>query len=132
MPIVRINAIEVPEGMGEVLEQRFAAAGGNVATAPGFLGFELLRPTGENEKRYFVVTHWESVEAFDNWVNSENFARSHAAPADTPAQGGHPHGGHGEGHPHGGGHPQGGPAGPVGTANEILEFDVAVRVDPAS
>ncbi|EUA23745.1 antibiotic biosynthesis monooxygenase family protein [Mycobacterium xenopi 4042] len=34
---------------------------------PGFLGFQLLRPV-KGEDRYFVVTHWESDEAFQAWA----------------------------------------------------------------
>ncbi len=55
MAVVKINAIEVPEGAGPELEQRFAARLGAVEGEPGFLGFELLRPT-KGETRYFVYT----------------------------------------------------------------------------
>ena len=84
MSIVRINAIEVPDGMGEVLEQRFAARLGAVDQAPGFEGFELLRPTGDAETRYYVVTHWRSVEDFESWVASDDFGRGHSG-ANAPA-----------------------------------------------
>lgn len=67
MAVVKINAIEVPEGAGPELEKRFAARKHAVDSQPGFLGFELLRPvSGDN--RYFVVTHWESDEAFKAWA----------------------------------------------------------------
>lgn len=67
MAVVKINAIEVPEGAGPELERRFANRLHAVDGQPGFLSFELLRPvSGEN--RYFVVTHWESDEAFQAWL----------------------------------------------------------------
>jgi heme oxygenase (mycobilin-producing) len=67
MAIVKINAIEVPEGAGPELEKRFANRAHAVDSQPGFLGFELLRPvSGEN--RYFVYTKWESEEAFQAWA----------------------------------------------------------------
>ncbi len=44
MSVVKINAIEVPEGMGSELEHRFAERARVVETMPGFEGFELLRP----------------------------------------------------------------------------------------
>jgi heme oxygenase (mycobilin-producing) len=69
MAIVKINAIEVPEGAGPELERRFAARHGAVEGTPGFLGFELLRPV-KGESRYFVYTRWESEEAFQAWVDS--------------------------------------------------------------
>ncbi len=77
MSVVKINAIEVPEGGGPDLEKRFAARAGEVEGMPGFQGFELLRPvSGEN--RYFVYTRWATEEDFLSWVNSEAFKRGHA------------------------------------------------------
>ena len=74
--VVKINAIEVAEGRGPELEERFAARAREVDNQPGFLGFELLRPI-KGETRYFVVTHWESDEDFQNWVKSAAFTRGH-------------------------------------------------------
>lgn len=77
MSVVKINAIEVAEGMGPALEERFAKRAAEVEATPGFLGFELLRPV-EGETRYFVYTRWESEEAFRAWVESPAFTRGHA------------------------------------------------------
>jgi heme-degrading monooxygenase HmoA len=66
MAVVKINAIEVPDGAGPELEKRFAARLRAVENAPGFLGFELLRPVA-GETRYFVYTRWETEEAFQAW-----------------------------------------------------------------
>ncbi|MEV4645268.1 MULTISPECIES: antibiotic biosynthesis monooxygenase [Saccharopolyspora] len=68
MAVVKINAIEVPEGAGPELEKRFASRHGSVDDAPGFLGFELLRPV-KGDDRYFVYTKWETEEDFQNWAN---------------------------------------------------------------
>lgn len=78
--VVKINAIEVAEGKGEVLEQRFAERAREVEKMPGFLGFELLRPT-KGETRYFVYTRWRSEEDFRAWVESPEFERGHAQAA---------------------------------------------------
>ena len=67
MPVVKINAIEVPADAGPELEKRFAHRAHAVENQPGFLGFQLLRPV-KGEDRYFVVTHWESDEAFQAWA----------------------------------------------------------------
>ena len=67
MAVVKINAIEVPEGAGAELEKRFANRLHAVDGQPGFLSFELLRPTG-GETRYFVVTHWEDEQSFQTWL----------------------------------------------------------------
>ncbi|MCB0991505.1 MAG: antibiotic biosynthesis monooxygenase [Acidimicrobiales bacterium] len=108
MAVVRINAIEVPEGMGERIEMMFSKRLGAVDKEPGFLGFELLRPTGENERRYFVVTHWESAQDFENWVNSENFQHGHR----------------------GTGGPEQQHSAPVSTGAELLSFDVVLSSTP--
>jgi heme-degrading monooxygenase HmoA len=65
--VVKINAIEVPEGAGPELEKRFAHRLHAVDGQPGFLSFELLRPVA-GESRYFVVTHWEDEESFQAWL----------------------------------------------------------------
>lgn len=66
MAIVKINAIEVPEGAGPELERRFGERHGAVDSAPGFLGFELLRPVAGDD-RYFVYTRWQTEEDFQAW-----------------------------------------------------------------
>lgn len=101
MAVVKINAIEVPEGAGEELERRFAARLGSVENSPGFLAFELLRPVA-GESRYFVYTKWESEEAYRAW-------------ADGPARQAHAQG------PAGG---DGAPRRPVSTGANLLEFEV--------
>ena len=106
MSVVKINAITVPEGRGAELEERFAHRAAAVENAPGFEGFELLRPV-EGETRYFVYTRWESEEAFQNWFNSQDFQRGHAqanGEARDPA--------------------------PVGTAADLLAFEVVTSAGP--
>ncbi len=102
MAVVKINAIRVPEGAGAELERRFAARGKEVDGSPGFLGFQLLRPV-KGEDRYFVVTQWETDEAFQAWTASNAFRSEHAKGAATP---------------------QGHPARPVATGADLLEFEV--------
>lgn len=77
MSIVKINALEVPDHLRETLEERFRARAGEVDEFPGFEGFTLLRPADEHG-RYFVVTRWESEEAFQRWVDSTAFGHGHA------------------------------------------------------
>ncbi|TIC85707.1 antibiotic biosynthesis monooxygenase [Nocardioides sp. GY 10127] len=106
MPVVKINAISVPPGAGEELEKRFAARAHTVDGSPGFLGFQLLRPTA-GETRYFVVTHWADEESFAAWRDGDARA-AHAAPE-----------GAGEA-----------PRRPVSTGADLLEFDVVLDVRP--
>jgi heme-degrading monooxygenase HmoA len=105
MSVVKINAISVPEGAGAELEKRFAARAGAVEDSPGFLGFQLLRPTA-GEQRYFVVTHWDSEESFAAWRDGDARA-AHATPEGEA------------------------PRKPVSTGAELLEFEVVLDVKPA-
>jgi heme-degrading monooxygenase HmoA len=105
MPVVKINAIRVPEGAGPELEKRFAARAGAVEKSPGFLGFQLLRPTAGDE-RYFVVTQWDSEESFAAWRDGDARA-AHATPEGEA------------------------PRKPVATGADLLEFEVVLDVKPA-
>ncbi len=125
MSIVKINAIRVPEGMGDIIEQRFAARADALNEVDGFLGFELLRPTA-GEDRYFVYTRWATEEAFLAWRESQRFAESHAGMGASGAAEG---GGHPGGPP--GGHPGGEGGGPVAMGADLLEFEVALSVQKA-
>ncbi|MBV7294733.1 antibiotic biosynthesis monooxygenase [Corynebacterium sp. TAE3-ERU12] len=98
MSIVKINALTVPADHRPELEKRFSARAGVIDGQPGFLGFQLLRPTA-GEDRYFVVTHWTDEEAYANWRDGEARA-AHA-------------GEHGK---------------PVVEAAKLLEFDVVMDV----
>ncbi len=106
MSVVKINAIEVPPGMGAELEKRFAARAGSVEKMPGFEGFELLRPV-EGDTRYFVYTRWESEEAFQNWASSQAFAQGHARAESADGK-------------------------PVASGSALLGFEVVQSVRPAS
>lgn len=128
MTVVKINAIEVPEGAGKELEARFAERAGAVEHAPGFEAFQLLRPT-EGESRYFVMTWWDSEEAFQGWLTSSDFAEGHrgagagagdSADAGTSTADGPP----------GGAHPGRGAGGerPVATGSSLLSFEVVEQI----
>lgn len=82
MSVVKINAIEVPEGAGPELEARFAARAHTVDGSPGFEGFQLLRPIAGDE-RYFVVTTWATEEDFATWRDGRAGA-AHASDGKKP------------------------------------------------
>jgi heme-degrading monooxygenase HmoA len=105
MSVVKINAIEVPEGKGAELEARFAARAGMVDQQPGFEEFMLLRPVAGDD-RYFVVTRWESEEAFENWRNGQAFQHQHQNTHEDEGKGAAK------------------PQHPVATGASLLEFEV--------
>ena len=67
MTYVNITALAFLEGVEDEIERRFAARKRLVDAAEGFVEFELLRPV-VGEKRYFVVTRWDTREHYDAWV----------------------------------------------------------------
>ena len=77
MSYVVINALTVPDGNGEVLEQRFAGRAGLVDKAAGFEAFRLLRPA-DGSDRYLVYTQWRSRADFEAWQESREFGKGHA------------------------------------------------------
>ncbi|MTV27140.1 antibiotic biosynthesis monooxygenase [Nitriliruptoraceae bacterium ZYF776] len=134
MSVVKINVLQVPEGRGEVLEQRFAARAGEVEKVDGFESFDLLRPT-EGTDRYLVVTRWRDEAAFQAWLSSDAFTKGHAQSAGDAPQGGHPGGAPGGGHPgggHPGGHPGGQPGGgPAAVGSELWGFEIVTSATKA-
>lgn len=105
MAVVKINAISVPEGAGAELEKRFAARAGTVEGQPGFLGFQLLRPVA-GDTRYFVVTQWETDEAFAAWRDGDARAAHATSEGEAPRR-------------------------PVAAGADLLEFDVVLDVKPS-
>lgn len=106
MSFVAVNVLSVPEGRGEVLEQRFAGRAGSVEKAPGFEHFELLRPL-EGTENYLVYTRWRSREDFEAWSASQAFDRGHAQASGRPAG-----------------------DGPVAIGSTIWSFGVVQEADP--
>lgn len=77
MSFVAINALTVPPEKQETIEQRFAARAGEVDRMDGFESFELLRPVSGQDS-YLVYTRWRDEEAFQAWVESQEFQKGHA------------------------------------------------------
>ena len=86
MSVVKINAISVPPQAHEELEKRFAQRAHTVDDAPGFLGFQLLRPVA-GEDRYFVVTHWADDASYEAWRDGDARA-AHKGEHGTPVASG--------------------------------------------
>ena len=78
MSIIKINAITVPDGLGDEVARRFAERAGAVDDQDGFEGFELLRPT-DDRNTWLVVTRWDTEESFVAWTRSPAFAEGHRA-----------------------------------------------------
>lgn len=101
MSLVKINALSVPPQAGEEIVKRFAARMDSLADVAGFEGFELLRPTGDTEPRWFVYTRWADQASYDAWRDGNGARAAHAAPEGESRE-------------------------PVSTGATLLEFEVAV------
>lgn len=78
MSVVKINALDVPPQAGDEIVKRFAARMDSLAGVAGFEGFELLRPTGETESRWFVYTRWADQASYEGWRDGDGARASHA------------------------------------------------------
>ncbi|MCC5811701.1 MAG: antibiotic biosynthesis monooxygenase [Ectothiorhodospiraceae bacterium] len=73
------NRVWVEADYQQEFEERFRRRAGEIDKQPGFVRMEVLRPASEGAP-YLVVTTWESKQAFENWVGSEDFRAAHANP----------------------------------------------------
>ena len=106
---MRINALNVPPQAGDEIAKRFAARADSLADVPGFEGFELLKPTGDAETRWFVYTRWADEKSYAAWRDGDGARNAHA----------------GDGADGGGESSEQRP--PVSMGATLLEFDVAVE-----
>jgi heme-degrading monooxygenase HmoA len=83
--IVVMNVVQAVEGREEDFERAFLTRERLLTQAEGFGGFELLRR--DRDAEYVVLTRWESKEAFQAWVKSDLFRRSHRERAGQIAHG---------------------------------------------
>lgn len=61
-----ISKFEVRNNMEEEVRQSFLDRPGFVESAEGFAGLDVLRPL-DNPAEFWLITHWESREAFEYW-----------------------------------------------------------------
>lgn len=104
---MKINALEIPPQAGDEIVKRFTARMDSLSDVPGFLGFELLRPTAATEQRWFVYTRWTDQASYEGWRDGDGARASHAG-----EQGG-------EARP------------PVSMGATLLEFEVEVEAGPS-
>lgn len=104
---MKINALEIPPQAGDEIVKRFTARMDSLAGVAGFEGFELLRPTGETETRWFVYTRWADQASYEGWRDGDGARASHAQPAAADGE-------------------EAPPQKPVSMGATLLEFEVEV------
>ncbi len=118
MSVVKINALDIPPQAGDEIVKRFTARLDSLADVAGFEGFELLRPTAESEKRWFVYTRWSDQASYEAWRDGDGARASHAQSAQDSGDG--EDGGEAEQ-----------PRQPVSMGATLLEFEVEVTAGPS-
>ena len=83
--IVTCNRIPVNPAHAAAFEERFANRASQVDGMPGFVLFQLLRPT-QPEDPYVVMTFWESEAHFEAWTQSQAFKEGHARSGTLPPE----------------------------------------------
>jgi heme-degrading monooxygenase HmoA len=86
--IAVINRLPVKEGAADQVVERFANSRGHVQDFPGFVSMEVLSSEAANE--VLVITRWRDQEAFDSWVQSDEFKKAHGRGGGSELLRGHP------------------------------------------
>jgi heme oxygenase (staphylobilin-producing) len=73
--IAVFNRLPVKEGAAGQVIERFANSRANVRGFPGFVSMEVLHSEGADE--VLVITRWQNRDAFDLWVESDEFKKAH-------------------------------------------------------
>lgn len=81
--IIVCNRIPVNMAHSEAFEEAFANRANRVDGMPGFITFQMLRPTAEGDP-YIVQTFWEDKASYEAWVNSDEFNQGHAQSSTLP------------------------------------------------
>lgn len=76
MAFVAINYITCSDEYRARFEELFSTRARAIDRMPGFLSFELLKPS-EDDDTYLIVSHWEKQQDFENWTGSEEFVEGH-------------------------------------------------------
>jgi len=86
---VASNRFGIKPGFEKDFEDMWAGRDSSLADLPGFVNFQLLRRDGSSEddgNTYVSYTTWDSLSAFNNWRESDNFKRSHSSSGGKPKE----------------------------------------------
>ena len=75
--ILVMNRFTVTPGREKDFEEAFMGRAKLVESLPGFMGFDVLRPTEEGGV-FVSMTRWASMADFENWTQSEAFKQGHS------------------------------------------------------
>lgn len=73
-----MNRFPVAEGRENEFEEVWKNRESRLKEMPGFISFKMLRGQAKEGKVIFISqTLWQSGEAFQGWVNSDQFKQAH-------------------------------------------------------
>lgn len=80
MGYVAINNITCEPSYIERMEYLFSTRAREIDKIPGFQSVEVLRPmeSQDADAPFLVISHWDSMDCFENWTKSEEFKKGHA------------------------------------------------------
>lgn len=73
---VAINYITCDPAYKTRFEELFRSRARAIDGMPGFRHMEVLRPSAEADA-YLVVSHWDTEDAFKQWMKSDAFVQGH-------------------------------------------------------
>lgn len=82
------NTIRVPADHAGQIEAGFSGSAERMRQVPGCTGFMFLKEEGTSDPVvYTALTQWENEAAFADWLDSEQFRRTHSGPNNRAAGG---------------------------------------------
>lgn len=79
MEYIVANRVPVASGYEAMFEERFKNRAGQIEKQAGFVRMQVLKPKSEDTP-FVVLTTWKNEQAFQDWVNSEDFKIAHQNP----------------------------------------------------
>ncbi len=82
------NTLRMQAEHADHIANAFRGSDEHMKQVEGCIDFKLLREAkGEGEPVFVAMTTWRDEESFRNWMQSDDFRKTHANAASTPAQG---------------------------------------------
>ncbi|MCL6708158.1 antibiotic biosynthesis monooxygenase [Pseudomonas sp. R2.Fl] len=84
---IAMNRFRVVPGYEDAFEAIWRNRQGRLAEMPGYVEFHMLKgPKAEDHTLYASHTVWETKEAFDNWLKSDQFRAAHSRTSENKVE----------------------------------------------
>jgi heme-degrading monooxygenase HmoA len=83
---VAMNRFRIAPGHEEAFEEMWRSRDSRLSEVEGFVAFKLLKgPVAEDHALYISHSTWETRAAFEGWMKSPHFRRTHADAGESKA-----------------------------------------------